>query len=232
MLQTKKFMKTEIINKGIFSALKVELESGEILKAESGAMVSMDNHVEISGKSEGGLLGGLGRMLAGETFFLQKLTTSSKNAEVILAPTMLGDIQELELKNETWSVQKDGFFAGDDNIEVSTKMQNLAKGLFSGEGFFILKVSGSGKLFVSSFGSIIKVGIPADKEYIVDNHHLVAWPEKISMKIQKASKGWISSLKSGEGLVVKFTGPGSIYIQTRNSRGFGNWIKQFIPIKN
>lgn len=225
-------MKTEIINKGIFSALKVSLEPGEVIKAESGAMISMDSHIEISGKSEGGLLGGIGRILAGETFFLQKLSAPSKKGEIILAPNLLGDIQELELNDETWSVQKDGFFAGSESIKVSTKMQNLAKGLFSGEGFFILKVSGTGKLFVSSFGSVVKIDIPKGEEYIVDNHHLVAWPENISMKIQKASKGWISSLKSGEGLVVKFTGPGNIYIQTRNSSGFGNWIKQFIPLKN
>ena len=75
-------MKTEIVNKGIFAALKVELEPEETIKTESGAMVSMDSHIEISGKSEGGLLGGLGRILAGDTFFLQKLIQKSHVSQI------------------------------------------------------------------------------------------------------------------------------------------------------
>jgi uncharacterized protein (TIGR00266 family) len=225
-------MKHTIFDQGAFASLKVELDKGESIKAESGAMVSMDSNIEIDGKSDGGLLGGLGRILAGEKFFFQTLRAAEGPGVVILAPTMLGNIQEINLEDEIWNVQKDGFFAGDVDLNVSTRMQNLAKGLFSGEGFFILKISGKGKLFVSSFGGILKIDIPKGREYIVDNHHLVAWPESIPMKIEKASTSWLSSISSGEGLVVRFKGPGTVYIQTRNSRGFGSWIKQFIPTKN
>jgi uncharacterized protein (TIGR00266 family) len=225
-------MKHTIFDQGAFASLKVELDKGESIKAESGAMVSMDSNIEIDGKSDGGLLGGLGRILAGEKFFFQTLRAAEGPGVVILAPTMLGNIQEINLEGEIWNVQKDGFFAGDVDLNVSTRMQNLAKGLFSGEGFFILKISGKGKLFVSSFGGILKIDIPKGREYIVDNHHLVAWPESIPMKIEKASTSWLSSISSGEGLVVRFKGPGTVYIQTRNSRGFGSWIKQFIPTKN
>lgn len=225
-------MKTRIFDQGAFASLEVELEKGESIKAESGAMVSMDASIEMDGNAEGGLLGGLGRMLAGEKFFLQTLTAVEKSGKVILAPTLLGNIQEIELNEEVYNVQKDGFFAGDTGLNISTKMQNLARGLFSGEGFFVLKVSGSGKLFVSSFGGIVKVDIPKNSDYIVDNAHLVAWPDSMGFKIEKASKGILNSLKSGEGLVVRFKGPGTIYIQTRNSRGFGSWVKQFIPMKN
>jgi uncharacterized protein (TIGR00266 family) len=225
-------MKHTIFDQGAFASLKVELDKGESIKAESGAMVSMDSNIEIDGKSDGGLLGGLGRILAGEKFFFQTLRAAEGPGVVILAPTMLGNIQEINLEDEIWNVQKDGFFAGDVDLNVSTRMQNLAKGLFSGEGFFILKISGKGKLFVSSFGGILKIDIPKGREYIVDNHHLVAWPESVPMKIEKASTSWLSSISSGEGLVVRFKGPGTVYIQTRNSRGFGSWIKQFIPTKN
>jgi uncharacterized protein (AIM24 family) len=66
---------------------------------------------------------------------------------------------------------------------------------------------------------------------IIDNGHLVAWPEDMEYKIQKASSGWFSSATSGEGLVCRFTGPGRVLIQTRNPGGFGQWIRQFIPAK-
>lgn len=225
-------MNFQIIENGTFAALKVHLEKGEGFKAESGAMVAKDTGIEIEGKLEGGLLGGLGRMLAGETMFVQTLEANKDAGEVILAPTMLGDIIEIDVEQgKIWNVAKDGFFAGDVRLKVSTKMQNLAKGLFSGEGFFVVKVSGEGKLFVSSFGAVIKVDIEAGKEYIVDNHHLVAWPENTTIKIEKASKGWINSLTSGEGLVTRITGPAQIYIQTRNAKAFGSWMGRFVPLK-
>ncbi|MFT6014076.1 MAG: hypothetical protein ACI860_001788 [Chitinophagales bacterium] len=117
-------------------------------------------------------------------------------------------------------------------MRISTKMQNLAKGLFSGEGFFVVKVSGEGKAFLSSFGAVVKVNIEAGKDYIIDNHHLVAWPDNAKIKIEKASKGWINSLTSGEGLVTKITGPTEVYIQTRNVQAFSSWMGQFLKLKS
>lgn len=225
-------MNFQIIENGTFAALKVHLEKGEGFKAESGAMLAKDSGIEIEGKMEGGLLGGLGRMLAGETMFVQTLQAIKDAGEVILAPNMLGDIIEIDVEEgEIWNVAKDGFFAGDARLKVSTKMQNLAKGLFSGEGFFVVKVSGQGKLFVSSFGAVMKIDIAPGKDYIVDNHHLVAWPEHTNIKIEKASKSWLNSLTSGEGLVTRISGPAEVYIQTRNAKAFGSWMGRFIPIK-
>jgi uncharacterized protein (TIGR00266 family) len=195
-------------------------------------MVSMSTTIDVEGRLEGGLLGGLGRMLTGEKFFFQTLTARRGPGEVLLAPTMPGDIHAIELNGaEGWSVQKDGFFAAAETVEVATKMQNLSQGLLSGEGFFIIKVGGRGSLFVSSYGAIHPVDIPAGEELIIDNAHLVAWPDSTSYKIEKASSGWISSLTSGEGLVCRFRGPGRVLIQTRNPASFGIWMRQFIPLQ-
>jgi uncharacterized protein (TIGR00266 family) len=222
----------QILYPGAYPVLKIDLDQNQTLKAESGAMVAMDTTIDVEGKMEGGILGGLGRMLAGENFFFQTLKAVRGAGEVILAPTAPGDIICIELDGSvTYSVQKDGFLAGSQELQVETKMQNLTKGLFSGEGFFILKIGGVGKLFVNSFGAIHKISLPAGKEYIIDNAHLVAWPNTTNFRVEKASKGWISSITSGEGLVTRFIGPGEVYIQTRNTPSFGNWISRFIPRK-
>ncbi len=211
--------------------LKIPLRQGQSIKAESGSMVAMGNTIDVEGRLEGGLLGGLGRMLTGEKFFFQTLAARRGPGEVLLAPVTPGDIHAIELNgSESWSVQKDGFFAAAETVDVATKTQNLSQGLFSGEGFFIIKVGGRGTLFVCSYGAIHPLDIPAGEEVIIDNAHLVAWPESTSYKIEKASSGWISSLTSGEGLICRFRGPGRVLIQTRNPAGFGNWIRQFIPM--
>lgn len=214
-----------------FSLLEVQLNQGESLKAESGAMVTMDDTIDVDGKVEGGIMKGLGRMLAGEKFFFQTLKASRGSGVVTLAPTYIGGIIPIELKGQSYVIQKDGFLAGTQDVEVDTKMQNLSKGLFSGEGFFVLKVSGSGTVFVNSYGAIHTMDIPDGKQLVIDNQHLVAWPETMHYTIEKASSGWISSLTSGEGLVCKFKGPGRVYIQTRNPGGLAAWVRSMVPSK-
>lgn len=224
-------MEYTITHKGAYPVVEVQLNRGEVIKAESGAMVAMSSTIDVDGKMEGGLMAGLGRMLAGEKFFFQRLNASRGDGKVILAPSSTGDIVDIVLDgDEGYLVQKDGFLAAQESVEVSTNMQNLTKGIFSGEGFFILKISGKGRLFVNSFGAIHKLELNPGEEMIVDNSHLVAWSERLNYTIDKASKGWVSSFTSGEGVVCKFVGPGSVYIQTRNPGAFGSWIKNYIPM--
>jgi uncharacterized protein (TIGR00266 family) len=150
---------------------------------------------------------------------------------VLLAPTVPGDIIVLELDGlNEYLVQKDGFLAGAEGIKIESKMQSLSRGLLGGEGLFILRMSGTGPLILNSFGAVHKIELKPDQEYIVDNSHLVAWTATTSYHIEKAAAGWIASFTSGEGFVCRFRGPGLVYIQTRNPGGFGNWIRQFIPV--
>nr|MBI3612911.1 TIGR00266 family protein [Nitrospirota bacterium] len=225
-------MKSEILYPGAFPMVRVELAAGETVKAESGAMVACSPTVDVESKMEGGFLGALSRrMLSGEKFFFQTLRATRGAGEVLLAPTVPGDIVVLQLDGvNEYLVQKDGFLAGADSVKIESKMQSLSRGLLGGEGLFILRVSGTGTLVLNSFGAVHKVELKPDQEYIVDNSHLVAWTATTSYNIEKASAGWIASFTSGEGLVCRFRGPGVVYIQSRNPGGFGNWIRQFIPV--
>jgi uncharacterized protein (TIGR00266 family) len=223
-------MNYEIFYKGAFAMLKVKLNAGETVKAESGAMVSMSPNLDLKGTMDGGIMRGLGRMLSGETFFFQELAANRGSGEVLLAPQSIGDIEAIELDGSyKLLVQKDGFLAGTSGIEVNTKMQNLGRGLLSGEGFFIVEISGKGTVFLASYGAIHAINLGPGEEVTVDNGHLVAWPSYMNYTIDKASKGWLSSFTSGEGLVCKFRGEGVVLIQSRNPAGFGNWIKRYIP---
>lgn len=225
-------MKSEILYPGAFPMVRVYLASGETVKAESGAMVAASPTIDVESKMEGGLLGALSRkLLTGEKFFFQTLRATRGAGEVLLAPTVPGDIVVLELDgvNECL-VQKDGFLAGAQEVRIESQMQSLSRGLLGGEGFFILRISGTGQLILNSFGAIHKVELKPDEEYIVDNSHLVAWTATTTYSIEKAAAGWIASFTSGEGFVCRFRGPGVVYIQSRNPSGFGAWIRQFIPV--
>ncbi len=225
-------MKSEILYPGAFPMVRVYLAAGESVKAESGAMVAASPTIDVESKMEGGLLGALSRkLLTGEKFFFQTLRATRGAGEVLLAPTVPGDIVVLDLDGVSeYLVQKDGFLAGAQDVRIDSQMQSLSRGLLGGEGFFILRIGGIGQLILNSFGAIHKVELKPDEEYIVDNSHLVAWTATTTYSIEKAAAGWIASFTSGEGFVCRFRGPGVVYIQSRNPSGFGAWIRQFIPV--
>ena len=224
-------MKYEILYPEAFPIVKFYLNRGEKIKAESDAMIAMSATVDVEGKLEGGILSGLARkFLTGESMFFQELHANRGAGEVLIGHSQPGGILDLELDGSYGlRIQKDGFLAATQGIEIDTKVQNLAQGFFSGEGFFILKARGRGTVFVSSYGVIHPINLDNGEEIIIDNGHLVAWPDYMEYEIEKASKGWISSVTSGEGLVCRFRGPGTVLIQTRNPNSFKDWLISLFP---
>jgi uncharacterized protein (TIGR00266 family) len=225
-------MKSEILYPGAFPMVRVYLNEGETVKAESGAMVAASPTIDIESKMEGGFLGALSRkMLSGEKFFFQTLRASRGAGEVLLAPTVPGEIVLLDLDGvNEYMVQKDGFLAGAEGVKIESKMQSLTRGLLGGEGFFILKIGGTGQLILNSFGAIHKIELKPNEEYIVDNSHLGRLDVHHHVQYRKGLLRLDCQPDVGEGLVCRFRGPGVVYIQSRNPGSFGNWIRQFIPV--
>lgn len=224
-------MTYEILYPEAFPVVECHLERGESLKAESDAMIAMSDTMDVEGRMDGGILAGLARkVLSGESMFFQELTARRGPGTVLFGHSLPGGILDVELDGSYGlTIQKDGFLACTHGIDISTKAQNLSRGLLSGEGFFVLNATGRGTLFVSSYGVIHPINLARGEEYIIDNGHLVAWPDYMDYKMEKASSGWISSLTSGEGLVCRFKGPGVVLIQTRNPSSFESWIRSIVP---
>jgi uncharacterized protein (TIGR00266 family) len=217
-------MEHEILYKPSYSLLKIKLSGGESISAEAGAMVSMSDTIEMETKAKGGVFSALKRsMLGGESFFINTFKAAAPG-EVTFAPSLPGDIHDLELKGQTIYVQSGSYIAGSPDIVVDTKWGG-AKTFFSREGLFLLKVTGSGKLYLSSFGAIHKVDLTEGQKYIVDTGHMVAFDEGVNYSVRRAG-GLKATLFSGEGLVCELTGPGRIYLQ---SRSFGAFLSFLIP---
>ena len=126
-----------------------------------------------------------------------------------------GDVIPIHLDgNVQWNVGRGGFLAMTSGVVRDTKSQGLGKGLFSGEGFFVNQVSGVGIFFVTSIGAIIERTLKQGEEWIVDNGHLVAW--NCPYTIERSGGGFMSGMRAGEGLVCRFTGPGTVFIQVSN----------------
>jgi len=185
--------------------------------AKPGAMIAMSPTVTLKGAVKFSMK----KLLVGGEM---STSTYTGPGEVLLAPDALGDITSIRLSgHEQWSVGKDAFLACTDRIVRDYKNQGFSKAMFSGEGLFVYKISGMGILWVTSLGAIIRKDLGENEKYIVDNGHLVAWNCKYVLE-RVASGGIISGISSGEGLVCKFTGPGTVFLQTRNPQAFSQWL--------
>jgi uncharacterized protein (TIGR00266 family) len=220
----------EIVEVGDAPVVRARIPAGASLYADAGAMMTMTPGLTVESSMRGGVMGALSRsLLRGETFFYLTISAAGSAGEALLAPSTIGGIEMLELTGTEYFLQKGSFLAAHHSVEVTTKTQNLTKGLFSGEGFFVSRVSGSGTLVLNTFGGLMTFDLAPGQEYVVDNYHLVAWESTITYKITKAAAGWVSSFTSGEGFVCRFTGPGRIYVQTRNPAAFAGWLGRYLP---
>jgi uncharacterized protein (TIGR00266 family) len=218
----------EILHQPAFALAVVQLQAEQSIMAESGAMVSMSANVELQSQMKGGLLGALKRTVGGESAFVSTFTARAGAGEVSFAPGGPGDIAAIELANQAFFVQSSSYLAGDASLVVDTKWGG-AKSFFGGEGLFVLQVTGTGLLLVSSFGAIHRKRLQAGERYVVDTGHLVAWEGTTQYTLRKAASGFFRSMVSGEGVVAEFTGPGEILIQTRNLAAFAGLLKPFFP---
>lgn len=221
-------MQTEILYRPSFSLAVVKLDPNEAIQVEGGAMVSMSPSISIETKARGGVLKSLARsVMGGESFFVNTFTASSQGGEITLAPALPGDVELIEMNDDTLLVQSGSYIASSDGIEVDTKWGG-AKTFFGGEGLIMLRVQGTGTLLVSSYGAIHPVTLAAGEKYVVDTGHLVTFDADIDFKVRKVA-GWKSTLFSGEGLVAELTGPGRLTLQTRSESAFISWLVPHLP---
>lgn len=222
-------MQHRILYRPSFALAHVQLDANEQIRAEAGAMVGMSPNLDLQSKMEGGLLGALGRaVLAGESMFQSTYTSKGGPGEILLAPSTPGDIMAVELANQTYVVQGGSYLAGATALKIETKFAGIGQ-MVGGEGAFMIRVSGTGLLLLSSYGAIHKVVLAPNEQYVVDSGHIVAFEASVRYEVSRAAKGLLNTVTSGEGIVMKYTGPGEIFIQSRNLSAFVGAIVPMLP---
>lgn len=229
-------MHIEIGYRPAHSLARVLLNPGEQITAESGAMVGMSPNIQMQsgmpqapgGGMLGGILGGLKRVLGGESWFRNTFTATNTPGEVLLAHALCGDMQVVEMTPQGYHLTSSSFIAATPNVQVDTKLQGL-RGFFSGEGAFVMRATAQspGQLLFGAFGGITQ--LDCDGSLVIDTGHLVAWDSGLTYTVGKSGGGWIASFLSGEGLVCHFKGQGRIWIQSRNPVGYGRTVGSRLP---
>jgi uncharacterized protein (TIGR00266 family) len=216
-------LRYEIRYKPAFAAAFITLNPGERITAEAGAMASMDGRLMMTTEFSGGLFSGLMRRLfGGESLFVNVFQNrSSAPAEVVFTQGAIGDIEVLQLKpGEALCFQPGAYIAHAGSVKMSVHWAGFAS-LFAGEGLFKLKLTGPGLVLFGAYGGISKRQVRG--ELVVDNGHLVAYNPDISFNL-RLSGGFIKSITSGEGIINRLKGNGTIYIQSRSLGGLVRFL--------
>ena len=216
-------MKASIQGNPSFSHVHIDLDPGETITAESGAMQSMAAELDMKAVSNGGFFSALGKKIfGGESFFVNQFTNGgSAPLRVTVSQDVPGEIRALRLDGtQEICLQKGSYLAHSGDIKLKAYWAGFIS-WFSGEGLVKLKAAGSGTLWFGAYGGIIERRVEGSLK--VDDGHLVAYDPSLKLKVALAG-GLFSSFFGGEGFVTKVRGSGTVYIQTRSLRGLASWL--------
>jgi uncharacterized protein (TIGR00266 family) len=228
-------MNIDVRHRPAYALAVVKLEAGEKVVGEAGAMVSRDTHVQMEtsagNQQQGlvaGLLGGLKRMVAGESFFQNTYTAQGQPGEVTFAPSLVGDIETHELTGGMMYMQSTAYLCSPPSVTIDAKWGG-SRSFFGGEGFILLKASGTGPVAFNAFGAMKAIDV--DGDFIVDTGHIVAFEDTLKFTVNRFGGGWMAFIFGGEGLVCRFSGKGRLWIQTRNPVEFGRTLGPSLPMR-
>ncbi|MCD6343810.1 MAG: TIGR00266 family protein [Spirochaetaceae bacterium] len=219
-------MKAEISGGPAFAHVHVDLEAGESITAESGAMQSMSADLDLKAHLNGGFLSALGKKwFGGESLMASTFSNNTAGTRrVTLAQDVPGEIRRVDLKEgETLCMQRGAWLASAGKVKVKTVWAGFIS-MFAGEGLMkLLAVGGTngGSFWYGAYGGIIEREV--DGELFIDNGFLVAYQKDMKLKIALPG-GLFASMFGGEGFVTRVVGNGKIWIQTRSLKGLAAWL--------
>lgn len=198
--------------------VEIELDPGEGVRAEAGAMMYMGVGVEMQTSTGGGLFKGFKRMITGESFFITTfLYCGDGKGHVAFGAPYPGKIIPLDLGEAggEFLCQKDAFLCSARGVEIEVAFtRKIGAGLFGGEGFILQRLQGDGMAFVHAGGTIIQKDLAAGQTLRVDTGCLVAFSPSVSYDIRFIG-GFKNALFGGEGIfLAEMTGPGRVYLQS------------------
>ncbi len=206
-------------------------EANQTICTERGSMSWMSPNMQMKTNAGGGLKKAFGRIISGESIFLNEYTAQGGQGMIAFASSLPGRIIPFEItQGNGIIIQKNGFLAMEKGLDLSVYFQKrFSAGFVGGEGFVMQKVSGNGIVFVEIDGYCKEYNLGVGESIIVDTGYLAAMTESCTMEIQTI-KGVKNVLFGGEGVFnTKITGPGKVYVQSMPIMNIAEKIIPYLP---
>lgn len=153
-------------------------------------MVMMESNLELKGQMRGGIMQALMRRFANdESIFQQQIEAVNGEGDCLLAPTLDGDMQILDVGANQYTLSDGAFVAATHSVDLRANIQRNLGGAIFGDtgGFMVMQTQGQGQLVVSGFGSLFEIDVTPDKDVIIDNGHVVCWDSRLQYSLSMAT---------------------------------------------
>ncbi len=211
-----------------------QLEAGEKMITEGGAMSWMSPNMLMETSTNGGIGKAFGRMFSGESIFQNIYTSQGGKGLIAFASSFPGSIKAFQISPGNEMIfQKSAFLAAEAGVELSIHFhKKLGSGIFGGEGFILQRVSGYGTVFAEFDGHLVEYELQAGQQIVIDTGHLAAMTPSCQMDIQTV-KGVKNMVFGGEGIFnTLITGPGRVWLQTMPISNVAGVLRPYIPTGN
>ena len=211
-----------------------ELQAGETMITEKGAMSWMSPNMEMKTSTNGGIGKAFGRMFSGEAMFQNTYTAQGGNGMIAFASSFPGEILAIPISaSRSIVAQKHAFLAMESSVDMKLFFQKrFGSGLFGGEGFIMQQFLGNGIVFLEIDGSVVEYELQAGQSMLLDNGYLAAMDATVKLEIEKVS-GIGNVLFGGEGLFnTKVTGPGHIWLQSMPINQMASVLRPYFVSEN
>lgn len=211
-----------------------QLEAGEKMITEGGAMSWMSPNMLMETSTNGGIGKAFGRMFSGESIFQNIYTSQGGKGLIAFASSFPGSIKAFQISPGNEMIfQKSAFLAAEAGVELSIHFhKKLGSGIFGGEGFILQRVSGYGTVFAEFDGHLVEYELQAGQQIVIDTGHLAAMTPSCQMDIQTV-KGVKNIVFGGEGIFnTLITGPGRVWLQTMPISNVAGVLRPYIPTGN
>lgn len=192
-----------------FGVARLLLAPSEAVQADYASMIATSYGVVVDVRGRGG-----SRSRSVRAVF----TAPAEGGWVDVAPGLPGDVYTLELDGVNgWCVSRGCWLAAPATVRTDPQWTGF-RNLFGAETGFVEHVSGVGALVLSACGTLDVVTLDQGELITVDPAYLLAYSEKTQSRLRAVSQSMPQSVRTGEGLLLDFAGPGQLLIQTRNAR--------------
>lgn len=213
----------------------VDLEPGQVLRAESGAMLFMTAGVTMETTTGGGVSAGFKRMLTGQNVFISDFSydgSAGAVGQVALGTDFPAKIVRLNVDDYGGKLvcQKGALLCASHTIDIEMEFaKKMTAGFFGGEGFVLQALTGTGDVFVKAGGTLINKVLAEGETLRVSSGSLVAFENGVDFDVQ-TMPGFKNVVFGGEGLfVTTLTGPGNIWLQGMPSDRMIDAIARRVP---
>ena len=231
--QTKAGLKYHILGT-VQQTLAAEIQPGQTIYSDTGAMSWMTATMTMNTKAGGGLGGVLKRAVSGATAFIIDFAAAGAPGQVCFTTDFPGKILPVELEaGQSIIMHKHAFLCAEKSVTLDVFFtRKLGAGLFAGEGFMLQKLTGPGMAFAELDGDAVEYHLQPNQVMKVEPGHVAMFEDSVAFNIEMI-KGMANILLGGEGLfLATLKGPGRIWLHSMTESKMALRLAEFMPAKS